>query len=364
MEQDIELKLEKISELSQEAVEIQKKLKLEKVVLDELKEEIKNEYLQLKEDTINLDEEFHNIKINSYILQEKKHVNYTWLDEFYEEAIDCGFVHTLIKHGNKLKERFDLSEYELPKDPENKSLNYRPQQKMMDEQKKEEEWVNAEVEKWQAETLEAKVERYMRYKKLYKLKEDRYSAQKSELLEAMKETGIEKTSEGFYLKDETTQYDFKRLYNSELEETVLIATNGTKSVDLFYDKKIVEVDILEDDLNEAERIKKRFGKGRMEALEKVLSNDFYFVKGYRTEKEILKRFPVSTEKVEDAIDNGYLPFKVLETGRTIKSIDDLKLNFEILSEESVTKRGEVFQQRFMDRALKHSGYYDDEQLTS
>ncbi len=89
----------------------------------------------------------------------------------------------------------------------------------------------------------------------------------------------------------------------------------------------------------------------------MLGKNFYYVKGTRKETNILSRFPVSTEKVEQAIDNGWMPNSVLKSGREIKSVDDIKLSFEIISSSSAKERAEINYQKFMDRALVHSGYY-------
>jgi len=204
------------------------------------------------------------------------------------------------------------------------------------------------------------VDKYMHLKKVTDLKERRYNSIKQELLQLMKEFNVKKTNEGYYLRPGPTTYNFADMYQvKELEETVVIATNGYQSVDLFYDKEIVEVDITEDDLENVEYIKKRFGAKRINALSEVLEKNFYYVKGTRKETNILSRFPVSTEKVEQAIDNGWMPNSVLKTGREIKSVNDIKLSFEIISSSSAKERAEVNHQKFMDRALVHSGYYKD-----
>lgn len=351
---------QRIIELSKEASFLQREIKLKKDILNIIKkEEIEPYYMQQKKDAIALDEDFNNVVINGVILQERKNITYVWQKEFYEEAIGRGIVHTLLKHGNKLKERFDLSQYTIPKKPENKSLGYTPPKKNLDEIEQYTINLNSEKTLWSAEQIEKKVDNYMCLKKIIDLKESRYNAIKKDLLQEMKAKNIQKTQDGFYLRDEPTSYDFSKMYDvNYLEETVLIATNGIKSVDLFYDKEIVMVDVTEDDLYDIEYIKKRFGEKRINALKKVLGPDFYYVKGFRKETDILNRFPVSTEKVEEAIDNGWLPIKVLKTGRQIKSIDHIKLNFEIVSETSAQKRAEVNYQRFLERGLKHSGYYD------
>ena len=118
-------------------------------------------------------------------------------------------------------------------------------------------------------------------------------------------------------------------------------------------------ELTDEDLYNAERIKKRFGQKRLEEIKKVLGEKFYFVQGNRKETEILKRFPVSTKDVEEAVDNGLLPPNILKTGRTIHSFDDMKLTFEIISEESAIKRAEVNYAKYMERALRISGYYDN-----
>lgn len=355
------MNIEKIDKLSKETAEFQKEIKLKKEVLKLIKdEEIKNYYINQKEETLALDEDFQNININGVILQERKNVTYSWSKDFYEEVIGCGIVHTLLKHGDKLKERFNLSDYVLPKDPENKTLGLVPYKKSVAEA--EFYMINLDIEKqkWSANGIEQVVENYMRLKKIIDLKEERYSSMKNELLQLMKEHNVQKTEEGFYLKDEIQNYDFAEMYNAEeLEETVIIATNGIHSVDLFHDKEIVMIDITEDDLYDVEYIKKRFGKKRIDALKTALGEDFYYVKGYRKETNILSRFPVSTEKVEEAIDNKWLPMNILKTGRQVKSVDDIKLNFEIVSEESAKKRAEINYQKFMNRALIQSGYYEN-----
>ncbi|MFP3725839.1 hypothetical protein U8V72_11615 [Priestia filamentosa] len=354
------MSLDRLTKVSRKAVELKGAINLNELILDEIKnEDIYPYYLRQKKDSIALDNDFKNIVINGVILQERKNIKYNWLNAFYEEAEDRGIIHTVLKHGNKLKERFDLSSYKLLPSKDAASLGYTPSSKSYEEIEKRRRKLELERAQWKANSIEKSVEKYMSLKKINSLKKNEYQSLKEELFKLMQENDVQKTEEGFYIKNGPITFDFSKMYQvPEFIETVLIATNGYQSVDLFYTDKIVKIDLIEEDLEDVEYINKRYGAKRIAALKEALGDNFYYVRGYRKEKNILTRFPISTEKVEEAINNGWLPITVLQTYREIQSVDDITLGFEIISESAAKERAEINYQKYMNRALIHSGYYD------
>lgn len=331
------------------------KLKYEQIKNAELKEIIKSYYFKMKEETLKEDGDFDRIVIDDVILHEKLTTNYIWTDDFYEEIIDCGMAHLVLKHGNQLNKRFDLSPFELPKDPNNQKLHFSvasvgEEYKIILRQ--HEEKLEVEKQRWSALSLEELVDSYIRSKMTLDISKTEYNIQKDELLETMKDENVSNLN-GFSIKEEATNYDFSKMYGVELEEKVEIATNGVKSIDLLSD---TPTEITEHDLFDWKIVKKSIRKQeRIELFHNYLGEKYYFVSGRRKEKEIIKRFPISTGKVEEAIDNGLMNKKVLEVDRTYKSDDDLKLNFEIITMDTLNDRKFMFYEKMKSRNALISG---------
>ncbi len=160
------MSLERINTLSEQASGLQQEIKLNKDILTTIKkEDIHSYYAQIKKDSLALEEDFDNVVINETILQERKQITYKWLDEFYEEAIDRGIIHTLLKHGDKLKERFDLSNFEVSSNNDAYNLGYVPAKKSIEETNNYRFKFDLEKQQWQASTIEETVDKYMHLKK-------------------------------------------------------------------------------------------------------------------------------------------------------------------------------------------------------
>lgn len=339
----------KFEEVLDEILNYYPEVRYQKNRLEVMKEFLKEGYEGLKQIAEEEGNELDVLNINGILVREKVRKNYTWSKDFLEEMVDLGKAHLILTMGNKLNKRFDLRDFELPKNPENKRLK-NTLRKTPHEALQEEVSLKEEQNIWKATPYEELVEMYMRYKKRYDLKNSQYEADREILFRLMKEEGTEDVT-GFSIVDETTKYDFQKMYNVELQERLQLATNGEVFVDLLTDT-IIELN--PDELEGVEVVKKRFQKPRLLKLGEMLGDEFQFIEGYRIEENILSRFKVSTSKVEEAVDEGFLNPMVLKTEKLIEKEEDIQLVFEIITEEQDRKRRETGYEIFAKKAVERS----------
>lgn len=345
----------KATKIIEEINAYQKDMSFENTRIEKMKEVIKEYYQEEKRAAIEENRDFDRVKIDDIFLQEVKKPTYSWLPTFRETLVDLGIAHLVLKNGNQLNKRFDLTEFELPINPENKSLHFY-NRKTEEQKSNEKTLLSKEEEKWELDTNEDLVKRYIRYKKKYDLKKDRYNNDKKRLLDAMLQEGIDKM-EGFSVKDETPGYNFSAMYHRELEEQLVLATNGEIFVDLIGDKNEV-IEIKKEELYDVEEINKRFGQKKKDELREILGDAYYYIQAKRLEENILDRFPIATGAVDELIDEGYLDKKTLEKERYIARDEDYNMVFEIVTQDSIQKRHDVYMAKEMPRRLARSGYYD------
>ena len=313
-----------LEEFTEGIKEYYQEMRYQKKMIEAYKERIAFYFETIKEAN---DWEQAELRVAGVVLKEKNKKIKEWDEDFYDELIEKEEIHRVLKHGNNLNKRFDLSPYVKDKNPENRSLHFSSGRMPNSLQKQ----IIEETDAFEDMTFEEISDLYIRYKKLVDLNTFRYEKDKEYLLAKMKEYDIGKVN-GFSIKDEATDYDFEKMYNTVMQERFELATNGTESVDLLSNTL---VDITEEDLHQVAEIPKKFQLKRLKQLQSMLGDNFWFIEGYRDEENILKRFSISSTKVQELVDEDKLHEDVFEYKRS--EVGETP-SFEVVSEINEEKR--------------------------
>lgn len=280
-------------------------------------------------------------EIEGYIIKKNYREHYVWNDGVYQILKRFGLLNAVLKHGNEMKERFDLTPFIKPKTEEDYYVKITTK-RTLEEINKEKAELEAFLKKIENDELTELVRKYASHKKIFDIRNKKYEDDKKKLKDLMIKAGLDEL-ENFKLYEKPDEYNFDEM-PSQMVEKVLIATNGRESIDLIRFSKLSKFDeietvsILPGDLFNVNRIEKRFGAKKRNFLKERLGENFYFVEGTRIEEDVHSRFPINNLAIEALIKKGKLPEREVMRQRRIDSSKKPIEFFEIISVENYEER--------------------------
>lgn len=282
-------------------------------------------------------------EIDGYIVKKEKREHYVWKKGIYNVLKKYNRLNSCLKHGNEMKDRFNLKPYLIPKTLDDlyiRAGKIIPTKEFLAKEQRE---ITELISELNNVELNNMLHMYAQQKKLLDILKGKYDIDKKELLNLMLEEGIGRV-DGFSISEKEDRYDFEKM-PSKMEEKVLLATNGTESIDLFKLSKTStkNLETLEtmnfglDDLDNYVRIEKRFGKAKLDFLYSRLG-DFIFVEGYRIEEDVHSRFPINNGEVDKLIFKGEIPEREVFRYKRIDHSKEPIEFFEVISVENNEER--------------------------
>lgn len=296
---------------------------------------------------------------DDYVVHYKKRTKYKFKEEIYDYLEEHGLLPLSVNVQEVLEAQYNIEHAKL--DPE-KYVKLQPKRLNKEQtaiRNKKEELFDDSVSKLQLTDL---LLIYSKLKKEYDKMEDKYEFKRKVLLRRLKKEGIDTLSSDigtFNVYDRKSEYDIDAIFQGPVEKKLSYTYsvhNGLVHCLNSFTGRLFSFAINEDTEDDGHIISisnhHLFVDGiPLEIVNRPSEeNDYTYTANGKFEIESLKFFrscPISSTKLEELSNLGYIPKKVLESFKFVEGEDDITVYPEVISKENDSKRKQMFFQRIL-----------------